>query len=111
MQVVFHHARREEAEHVLANVENLLGDDTVAVEDVAVVANADGVRTLTARSEHAIRVRTLREDDGVRFAACRNSLRSRDIEASALADGVETVPAGVGELARLQDDGYGYVKD
>lgn len=111
MQTVFHHARRGEAGHVLANVENLLGDDTVSIEDVAVVANADGVYALTEDAEHADRIRELVEDHGVRFVACRNSMNLRDIEASSLASGVETVPAGVGELTRLQHRGYAYVKD
>lgn len=111
MQTVFHHARREEAEHVLANVENLLGDDSVVVDDVVVVANADAVRTLAEDAEHASRIRDLSEDQGVRFVACRNSLELRDLTDSSLAAGVETVPAGVGELTRLQQDGYAYVKD
>lgn len=50
MQTVFHHARREQAEAILANVANLLGDDSVPVEDAALVANGDAVYTLTGNS-------------------------------------------------------------
>jgi len=110
MQTVFHHARGEQAEAILANVANLLGDDSVDVEDAALVANADGVYTLTADSEHAETVQD-RLDDGVRFVACANSMGTRDVDESALIEGVETAPAGVGELTRLQDAGYAYVKD
>ena len=110
MQTVFHHARREQAEAILANAANLLGDDSVDVEDAALVANADAVYTLTGNSGQSDRVRELL-DDGVRFVACANSMASRDIDASELLAGVETAPAGVGELTRLQDAGYAYVKD
>lgn len=111
MQVVFHHARREQAESALANVENLLAYDTEHVETVAVVANGDAVHTLIEGSEHADRVRGLAEADGVEFLACANSLDSRDIADDDLLTGVDTVPAGVGEVARLQHEGYAYVKD
>ncbi|WP_232687523.1 DsrE family protein [Halobacterium zhouii] len=111
MQTVFHHARREEADAVLSNVENLLDDDSVDVDAVAVVANAHGVYTLTEESRHPERVRELAEGEGVEFLACANSLASRDASEDDLLEGVETVPAGVGALTRLQSDGYAYVKD
>lgn len=111
MRTVFHHADGTESEHVLENVENLLEDETVSIDAVDVVANADGVYTLTEDSEHANRVRSLHERHGVRFAACANSLSLRNIAEERLVPGVETVPAGVGELTRLQHDGYAYVKD
>ena len=110
MQTVFHHSRREHAEDILASVENLLADDSVAVDEVAVVANANAVYTLTGDSRQSDQIHELVEA-GVRFVACGNSLRKRDVKESALADGVETAPAGVGELTRLQDAGYAYVKD
>lgn len=110
MQTVFHHAQREHAEAILANVENLLDDDSVDVEDVALVANANGVYTLTGNAGQSDYVTEL-ADEGVRFVACANSLRTRDIDESELAEGVETAPAGVGELTRLQDAGYAYVTD
>ena len=111
MQTVFHHARRGEAESVLANVENLLDYDTEEVETVAVVANSDAVYTFTKDSEHADHVRKLAESDGVEFLACSNSLDSRGVSTDDLVTGVDTVPAGVGEVSRLQYEGYAYVKD
>lgn len=74
------------------------------------VANADAVYTLTADSGPTQRVRRL-YDDGVRVVACANSWASRDVEEATLVDGVETVPAGVGELPRRQDAGAASVKD
>lgn len=111
MQTVFHHARRHEADAALANVENLLDVDTVNVDTVSVVVNGDAIHTLIEGSQHADRVRALAERDGVEFLACSNSMDSRDISADDLLAGVDTVPAGIGTIVRLQHDGYTYVKD
>lgn len=111
MHTVFHHARRDQAAAALANVENLLDVDNVDVETVSVVVNGDAVHTLTRGSEHADRVLELAEADGVEFLACSNSLESRDISADDLLAGVDTVPAGIGAIVRLQHEGYAYVKD
>ncbi|MEM4782586.1 MAG: DsrE family protein [Halalkalicoccus sp.] len=109
MDVVFHCSvgARGEQTHALANVENLLDarEDATAV----FVANGDGVFALTASSKHTPRVEAL-ADRGVSFRACSNSLRTRGIDEGDLAAVVATVPAGVGELARLQAAGYGYLK-
>jgi intracellular sulfur oxidation DsrE/DsrF family protein len=48
--------------------------------------------------------------EDVSFTACENSLDGSEVTASDLFDGVETAPSGVGELTRLQDAGYGYVR-
>lgn len=48
---------------------------------------------------------------GVAFRACRNTLDARMIAPAQLLEGVEVVPAGVAEAARLQvRDGYAYIK-
>ncbi|WP_327050469.1 DsrE family protein [Halomicrococcus gelatinilyticus] len=110
MSTVFHFSGGEQVQgHAMANVANLLGDDSTPVEDVALVANGAGVKLVTTDSTVAERVRSLAEQ-GVRFAACRNSMDAFDYADGDLLSGVETVPAGVGELTKLQTDGYAYVK-
>lgn len=109
MRTVFHHSDPDQHEHVLANVDNLLDDDSLETKSVAVVANAGGVHLLRADGDYAERVRDLLDD--VEFVACRNSLETRDIDASELVEGVETAQSGVGELTRLQGRGYAYIKD
>lgn len=109
MRTVFHHSARDEHEHVLANVENLLADGSLDVAGLAVVTNADGVHLLRTDGDHAERVRDLLDED-VEFVACENSLDSRDIDPADLVDGVETARSGVGELTRRQGRGYAYVK-
>lgn len=46
---------------------------------------------------------------GVEFKQCRNALAGVETTEADLIDGVELVPSGVGELVRLQDDGYAYI--
>jgi hypothetical protein len=110
LQTVFHFAGDPAAQgHALANVENLLGDDSVTMASVVVVVNGKGLLLATEESEHPDRVAAL-VDRGVSFRACRNSMDALDVREDDLLAGVETVPAGVGELSRLQAGGFGYIR-
>lgn len=114
MRTVFHVSAADPAdqEHALVNLRNLLDDDTVSDEGdrVAVVANGDGVRAFVVATATAPdRVEELRAA-GVDLYACLHSLRRRGLTDAGLLPGVETVQSGTGALARLQDEGYGYVK-
>lgn len=110
MRTVFHVSTddRDDQAAALSSVSNLLADDSVELDDVAVVVNGDAVRMLAQGSPHDSRVVGLVDD--VSFGACSNSLRSRELSADDLFDGVETVSSGVGELTRLQNEGYAYVR-
>ena len=110
MNAVLHFSGDESQQnHAVANARNLLEDDSTPVEEVVVVATGDGVSLLTDDSTEPEAVASLAED-GVSFRACGNSLESRDLSDDDLLDGVETVPAGVGEVVERQADGYSYVK-
>lgn len=112
MSTVFHFAKEGESNqrHALANVANLLADDTTPTEDVVLVANGRGVAVLVeGTSAYPEKVSSL-VDDGVSFRACENSLEAQGISKTDLLPGVETVPAGVGELTKLQTDGYAYIE-
>jgi hypothetical protein len=111
MRVVFHLSSGDVGDwrHALANVRNLLDDGTVEASDVALLANGDAIYLVTEDSPLAADVRALAGDD-VRCLGCSNSLAGRDLPESALLANVETVSSGVGALARLQSDGYAYLK-
>lgn len=109
MNVLFHHSERENHQKVISNVQNLLDDDTVGVDEVAVVTNAGGIELLMAGSDLHEEIREL-SDQGVLFKACGNTLSGSDIGQDGLIEGVEVVSSGVGELTRLQDQEYGYIK-
>ena len=88
---------------------NLAEDDTVEMDDIVVLAQAEGIDPLTTDGYGADEVESLL-DRGVVFEACSNTMEMMDLEESDLHDGVETVSSGVGELTRLQDDGYAYIR-
>lgn len=112
MSTVFHFATDDERsqKHALANVANLLDDESTPTESVVLVANGGGIQLLDRdASAHPDRVAALL-DRGVSFLACENSMDAAGTTADDLVDGVETVPAGVGELTKRQTDGYAYIR-
>lgn len=111
MQSVIHLVSADESERetALTIAENLLADESGSIDDVAVVAQSDGVRSITADADTADQVRSL-IDDGVTVSACSNTLDAVDMDASDLVEGVETVPEGAVEVTRLETEGYAYLR-
>lgn len=114
MQTVIHVSSPapHDQQHAMVNVLNLLTDESVSVpdDDVTVVANGAGVRLFVeATTSNRELVEELRER-GVTLLACRNAMRGMGATDDDLLPGVEGVPSGSGALARLQSEGYGYIK-
>ncbi len=98
----------ERQKHGLKNVANILNESKDA--EVEVVCHGGGIGLLVKdESQHADEVARLIKE-GVRFAACENTLRDRSIPKESLLPGVATVPSGVVEVIRKQQEGYGYFK-
>ncbi|RDZ47525.1 hypothetical protein C5B86_00230 [Haloferax sp. Atlit-19N] len=111
MNVVFHVSSADLGDwrHAIRNVRNLLDDETVETDEVTLLANGDAALLFLADSPVRDRLDPLFEA-GVRCCACRNSLDGRGFDADRLADGVEVVPSGVGELVARQAAGDAYLK-
>lgn len=114
MQTVIHVSSPapNDQQHAMVNVLNLLTDDSVSEpdDDVAVVANGAGVRMFVeATASNRDLVEELHER-GVTLLACRNAMQGMGATDDDLLPGVEGAPSGSGALARLQDEGYGYIK-
>ncbi|KZN23218.1 hypothetical protein A4G99_14270 [Haladaptatus sp. R4] len=111
MKAVFHHSNDDPERHdrVLGNMANLLDDETISLDAVALVANSGGLSLLLKDSPYQERVETLL-NRGVSFKQCHNTIDGTNITSEDLIDGVELVPSGVGELTRLQHEGYAYIK-
>ena len=111
MQTVFHLIADDPDQQrtALTIAENLTEDDSVEIDDIAVVAQAEGIEPLTAGGDGSGQVEELLER-GLSVKACGNTLELKDLAESDLVDGVETVPSGGGELTRLQDEGYAYIR-
>ncbi len=102
----------DDQNHAAVNTLNLIGDEAVYSEgdDVVVLANGAGVRMFVdTTAAHPEMIERL-ADRGVALRACRNALYGMGATDDDLLPGVSGVPSGSGELARLQDDGFGYIK-
>ncbi|GAA0466525.1 DsrE family protein [Halococcus dombrowskii] len=110
MNVVFHHTDDDSELHarVTGNIGNLLDDETIATDDVALVSNGGGIALLIEDSPEREAVEDLQER-GVVFKQCSNTLTDIDTTENDLIDGVELVSSGVGEIARLEAAGYVYI--
>jgi intracellular sulfur oxidation DsrE/DsrF family protein len=84
---------QDERETALAIAENLLADESGAIDEVAVVARSKGIDAVTTEGDAADKVATLR-DDGVAFSARANTMEMLGLLESDLVEGVETVPEG-----------------
>ncbi len=82
---------------------------------ITLVANGRGVYGLVSgerdrQGDYADAIAALQAKN-VRFVACRNSMSKNNITEAQLVPNVQTVPAGVAELARLQSaEHYAYIK-
>jgi intracellular sulfur oxidation DsrE/DsrF family protein len=110
VNVVFHHTEDDPELHarVTGNIQNLLDDETVETDDVALVANGGGITLLTEDSPQRDAVESLQER-GVAFKQCSNTLTGTDTAEDDLIGGVELVSSGVGEIARLEAASYVYI--
>jgi intracellular sulfur oxidation DsrE/DsrF family protein len=110
MRTVFHVSTPADVPVVVAKVENLLADETVGMDAVAVVIDdGETIARLHSDSADADDLRALL-DEGVALGVCNNAARHPAVSKSDLLDGVEVVSSGVGELTRLQHEGYAYIR-
>ena len=111
LKVVVHvnFADSERQKHGLKNVANMLKEVKGAAE-IEVVCHGGGIGLVVKdKGEHAEEVARLVKE-GVRFAACENTLRDKSIPKDSLLPGVMTVPSGAVEVVRKQQEGFGYFR-
>jgi uncharacterized protein len=102
-------ADAERQKHGLKNMTNMLKEVQDSFE-IEVVCHGAGIGLLVEdQTQHAADVERLNKE-GVRFAACENTLRDKGIAKERLLPGVVTVPSGAVEVVRKQQEGYGYFK-
>ena len=89
----------------IAKVLEDLGPDKVRIE---VVAYEGGILSLLANNADTASLLADLSRKGVKFKACRISMRASDLAESDFPLEVEFVPAGAPEMIRLQIKGYRY---
>lgn len=113
-KVVIQISSGDEATQTLAlnnavNVQTAYGPENVEVE---VVAYGPGLSVLTNNNAAATRVKSL-AIQGITFSACANTMKAIEKKTGSkpeLTEGVKVVPAGVGRIIELQEQGYSYVR-
>lgn len=108
VQTVFHTSRPEQFSVVDAKVRNLFDDDTVELDSVAVLV--DRGETIDAAAGELRETTEAVLDAGATLKLCSNALRGADAAVSDFPEGTEAVSSGVGELTRLQHDGWAYIR-
>lgn len=97
-------------ESVLNNVENLQKAFASESTEIEVVTHGKGLAMLqksnAGQSERIAKIASA----GVKFAACENTMRHRNVQKSDLFDFVVTVDSGVAEVVRKQEAGWSYLK-
>ena len=115
VRVVYHFDRDlDQVVHGIGNIKNHLAADPAA--HIVVVVNGKAVASLKQGTETAggyplgLMIEEL-QGRGVRFEVCANTLKALKLEPAQLVDGLQVVPSGVAEIARLQfHEGYAYIK-
>ena len=115
IKVVYHNNEPiERAPQMIRNIRNHIAADPTA--KIVVVSHAAGVDFLMKDKKDPngnpfeVAVQDL-NSKGVEFRVCEFTLKSRNIDKSALIEDVKYVPSGVAEVARLQaQEGYAYLK-
>jgi intracellular sulfur oxidation DsrE/DsrF family protein len=95
--------------HALGNVQNAreaAGEPT----EFEVVCHSSGISLLFRDGNKNAGLVSELIREGVRFAACENTMESKSITVNDLISGVETVPSGALEVIAKQQEGYAYFK-
>lgn len=94
----------------LRNIEAILAEVGDTGAEIEVVCHSDGIGlVVSGQSPHTAAIEALQKR-GVRFVACRNTMRRKSIEPDQLVTGVGIVPSGAVEVLRRQQEGYSYFR-
>ena len=93
----------------LNNIRNLMSGLAPESVEVEVVAFGPGISFLKKESAEASEIAAL-ELKHVRFVACETAMHKANLSLVDLDSGVETVPSGIVEVVRRQEQGWTYIK-
>lgn len=112
-KIVLHADDMGKVPELLSNLGNLVRyANTHEQEQIeaVVVLNGDAIMSYLAPQTVEQIAKYQSEAMQVSFHACNNSMRSHGLQETQLPQGVQVVPAGVLDIALLQQDGFSYIK-
>ncbi|SDU78988.1 DsrE family protein [Arcanobacterium phocae] len=112
IKLVFHVNENNRWPFTIRSVDNFLLHSGIEGTNVTVVANGEAVRSFSQLDVEPHRMSRIRElaEKGVQFLVCNTGLEQRQVNKDMVPEFCTIVPAGIVEIARLQTEGYGYVK-
>jgi intracellular sulfur oxidation DsrE/DsrF family protein len=93
----------------LNNARNLQADLGAGNVEIEIVAYGPGIGMLKSESVVGNRI-TEALGQGVKVAACENTMRGQKLSKSDMLDGIGYVPAGVVEIMQKQQQGWSYLR-
>lgn len=108
MHTVYHVSDVEAYRTAEPKVRNLLEDDTLDIDGVAVVVDRPGVIDAAAGDRQETTDALVGMGAAVKL--CSNAAVGAEAAESDFGEGVEFVSSGVGELTQLQDSGWAYIR-
>ncbi|MBP1986190.1 DsrE family protein [Halolamina salifodinae] len=108
MRTVFHVSDADAYRVTESKVRNLLADESVDIDAVAVVI--DHPNSIDAAAGRLRETTEALVSDGAKVKLCTNAFGGADAAEEAFPPGVELVSSGVGELTRLQTEGWAYIR-
>lgn len=93
----------------LGNIRNLIHGFAPDAVEIEVVAYGPGIAMVRKSSSVGAEIDAL-EKTSVQFVACENSMKRMQITKADLHDGVGTVPSGIVEVVKRQEQGWSYIK-
>ncbi|NHX35111.1 MULTISPECIES: DsrE family protein [Halolamina] len=108
MNTVYHVSDVDAYRVAEPKVRNLLDDETLDVDAVTVVVDRPAVIDAAAGDLQETSDALVEMGATVKF--CSNAAQGADAGEADFGDGVEFVSSGVGELTRLQTNGWAYIR-
>lgn len=79
--------------------------------EVEVVFHGPGISmVMTEKTKYADQLRDYVENKGIKMVVCENTMRERKVERAQLLPFMGTVPMGIGEIVKKQEQGWSYIK-
>ena len=94
---------------LMNNIENI--QEALRKVTIEVVAHGEGLSLLVKTNNPPIDRMAKAAANGVKFSACKNTMKNKKITRSHLLDFVETVDSGVAEVIRKQEDHWAYLRN
>lgn len=110
-RIVFQMSTSDVAEQkgLINNLENLLEQWQGNVE-MEVVAHGPGLTMVVEQQTSVSKQIQSLASRGVVFVACENTMSKKNVTKEELVKGVATVPMGIGEIVKKQEQGWTYIK-